>query len=112
MNRLVKIAAALLVLTLAVPAAAEVSDEQIQRAREEVNALVSESADLGEQVQATYARQFALENEIVELEESIEFARIKLTEIEARVEEVAVELYMGSSTATSLSILFSSTDED
>lgn len=112
MNRLVKIAAALLVLTLAVPAAAEVSDEQIQRAREEVNALVSESADLGEQVQAAYARQFALENEIVELEESIEFARIKLTEIEARVEEVAVELYMGSSTATSLSVLFSSTDED
>lgn len=112
MKHFLKITTGLLVLTLAVPATAEVTDEQVQRAREEVNDLMSESAALDEQLQAAYSKQFALENEIVELEESIEFARVKLNEVEQRLEEVAIEMYMGSSSAVSLSVLLSSTDED
>lgn len=112
MKPIPKILTALIVLALAIPAGAEVTDEQVRRAREEVNSLVAESADLGEQVQAAYSLQFALEDEITKLKESIEFARVKLTEIESRLEEVAIEMYMGSSTASSLTVLLSSTDED
>ncbi|MEX0797092.1 MAG: peptidoglycan DD-metalloendopeptidase family protein [Acidimicrobiia bacterium] len=102
----------LLVLALAVPAVAQVTDEQVQRARDEVNALVSESASLGVKVEEAYARQFALEHEITQLQDSIEFARVRLTELEASLEEVAVELYIGSASAGQLLALISGTNDD
>lgn len=102
----------LLVLALAVPAVAQVTDEQVQRARDEVNALVSESASLGVKVEEAYARQFALEHEISQLQDSIEFARVRLTELEASLEEVAVELYIGSASAGQLLALISGTNDD
>jgi septal ring factor EnvC (AmiA/AmiB activator) len=112
MTRLYRIIAGLVVLSLAMPAAADVTDEQVARAREEVNKLVSESASVGAQVDAAYTLQFALEDEIAKLQESIEFARVKLEEVEARLEDVAVEMYMGSSATASLTVLLRSTDED
>lgn len=112
MNRVYKTLAFLIVSVLAIPALADVTDEQVARARQEVNKLVAESADLGAQVDAAYALQFALENEISKLQESIEFARVKIEEVEARLEEVAVEMYMGSSTTASLTVLIKSTNED
>jgi peptidoglycan LD-endopeptidase LytH len=102
----------LLVLALAVPAVAQVTDEQVERARDEVNTLVSESASLGVQVEEAYARQFALEHEISQLRDSIEFARVRLTELEASLEEVAVELYIGSASAGQLLALISGTNDD
>lgn len=102
----------LLVLALAVPAVAQVTDEQVERARDEVNTLVSESASLGVQVEEAYARQFALEHEISQLHDSIEFARVRLTELEASLEEVAVELYIGSASAGQLLALISGTNDD
>jgi murein DD-endopeptidase MepM/ murein hydrolase activator NlpD len=112
MTRLYRILAGLVVLSLAMPAAADVTDDQVARAREEVNKLVSESASVGAQVDAAYTLQFALEDEIAKLQESIEFARVKLEEVEARLEDVAVEMYMGSSATASLTVLLRSTDED
>ncbi|REK19246.1 MAG: hypothetical protein DWQ40_07675 [Actinobacteria bacterium] len=112
MNSLVRIVAGILVIALAAPAVAEVTDEQVRHARDEMNALVAESADLGAQVEEAWARQFALEHEIAQLQESIEFARAQLTELKAKLEEVAVEMYMGSSSATQLMVLISGTDED
>jgi hypothetical protein len=47
-------------------------------------------------VDEAYARQFALEYDISQLQDSIEFARVRLAELEASLEEVAVELYIGS----------------
>jgi peptidoglycan LD-endopeptidase LytH len=102
----------LLVLALAVPAVAQVTDEQVQRARDEVNALVSESASLGAKVEEAYARQFALEHEISQLQDSIEFARVRLTELEASLEQVAVELYISSASAGQLLALISGTNDD
>ncbi|MEX1094015.1 MAG: peptidoglycan DD-metalloendopeptidase family protein, partial [Acidimicrobiia bacterium] len=84
----------------------------VQRARDEVNALVSESASLGVKVEEAYARQFALEHEISQLQDSIEFARVRLTELEASLEEVAVELYIGSASAGQLLALISGTNDD
>ena len=98
-------------LALAIPALAQVTDEQIDNARDEVNSLVAESADLGKQVEDAYAMQFALEHEISQLQESIEFARAQLTELEAKLEEVAVEMYMSSSSAGQLLAVISSTNE-
>lgn len=111
MNRIPRYIAGLLVLVMAVPALAQVTDSDVQRARDEMNALIARSADLGAQVEAAYALQYALESEIASLTESIEFARIQLNDLEARIEDVAVAMYMGSSTGNSLKVLFSSDDE-
>lgn len=112
MNRMYRTIVGLLILSLAAPALAQVTDEQVDRARTEVNKLVAESADVGAQVDAAYALQFALESEIAKLKESIEFARAKLEEVESRLEEVAVEMYMGSSTTASLTVLLRTSDEE
>jgi murein DD-endopeptidase MepM/ murein hydrolase activator NlpD len=98
-------------MALAIPAIAQVTDEDIDRARREVNEMLAESQALGEEVQAAWARQFALEKEIGDLAASIDVARVKITETEQKLEEVAVEMYMGSSTAASIQILFSSNDQ-
>jgi murein DD-endopeptidase MepM/ murein hydrolase activator NlpD len=102
---------ALLVVTLALPAYAQVTDEDIGRARDEVNAVLADSEALGVQVQEAWARQFALEKEISDLESSIELAHMKIAETEARLEEVAVEMYMGSARSASIRVLFSAQTE-
>lgn len=111
MNRFVRIVAGLLVVGMAVPAVAAVTDADIDRARDEVNRIVSESQELGDAVQAAYARQAELENEIQSLESSIEFAQIQLRETQKRLEEVAVELYIGSTSGVSISVLFLANDD-
>jgi murein DD-endopeptidase MepM/ murein hydrolase activator NlpD len=112
MKSIARLLSGLLVVAIAIPALAQVTDEQVQRARDEVNALVSESAGLGVKVEEAYARQFALEYEISQLQESIEFARVRISELEARLEEVAVELYIGSASAGQLFALISGTNDD
>ncbi len=102
----------MLVVTMAIPASAQVSDEDIDRARAEVNRIVEESADLGQAVTEAYGLQAALDQEIADLRASIEFAQVRLTETEARLEELAVELYMGTTSGTSLTMLFSTSDHE
>lgn len=111
MNQLTRILAALMVVGIAAPAIAAVTDEDIDRARSEVNRIVAESQELGDAVQAAYARQAELEYEIANLQSSIEFAQIELRETEDRLEDLAVELYMGSTSGASLSMLFNANDE-
>jgi murein DD-endopeptidase MepM/ murein hydrolase activator NlpD len=103
---------ALLVVSLALPAYAQVTDEDVDRARDEVNAVLADSEALGIEIQEAWARQFALEKETADLEGSIELAHVKIAETEARLEEVAVEMYMGSARSASLQILFSGATED
>lgn len=112
MKNVARFLAGLLVVALAVPALAQVTDEDIDRAREAVNRITAKSADVGKQVIDAYGEQAALEQEISDLRASIEFAQIKITETEARLEDLAVELYMGSTSGTSLSVLFSATDQE
>ena len=107
MKRLVRILAALVVTALAIPAVAQVTDEDIDRARAEANAILADSEQLGREVQEAWARQFSLEKEISDLEASIEFARAEIAEAEKKLEEVAVELYMGSTSSASIQVLFS-----
>lgn len=111
MKRLIRIVAGILVVAATVPALADVTDEDIARARAEMNQLLAESEDLGREVQEAWARQFALEKEILDLEESIEFARAQIAEAEDKLERVAVEMYMGSTSTAAIQVLFSPSDE-
>ena len=112
MNRLARTLAALLVIAVAAPAIAQVTDEDVDRARAEVNRIVADSQELGDDVQAAWARQLELDHEIANLEASIEFAQVQLADTEQRLEEVAVELYMGSTSVASLSVLFNASDDE
>lgn len=112
MKRLVRTLGAVLVMAVAVPAIAEVSDEDIDRARAEVNRIVADSQELGVAVQEAWARQAELEDEISTLKSSIEFAQVQLADTQERLEEVAVEMYIGSASAVSLSVLFNSSSDD
>lgn len=112
MRRVSRMAAGVLVLSVALPAVAQVTDDDIDRARSEVNEMVAESQELGDQVQAAYARQLELEHEIGTLEQSIDYARLQLADAEQRLEEVAVELYMGSTSVAPIALLFNATDDE
>ena len=112
MKRLARILAALLVIAVAVPAIAQVTDEDIDRARQEVNRIVADSQELGDAIQEGWARQAELGDEIAGLKSSIEFAQVQLAETEQRLEEVAVELYMGSTSLASLSVLINAADDE
>jgi peptidoglycan LD-endopeptidase LytH len=111
-KRLLRTVALVLVMTMTtLPAVADVTDEDVARARAEVNALLSDSQALGAEVQEAWAHQFELEDEISSLQTSIEIAHAKIGETEQRLEDVAVELYMGSTTSANLQILFSASSE-
>ncbi|HUF15867.1 MAG TPA: peptidoglycan DD-metalloendopeptidase family protein [Acidimicrobiia bacterium] len=112
MSKLARILSGLLMTAIAFPALAQVTDADIDRARAEVNRITDESAELGQAVIEAYGRQSALDSEIERLRTSIEFAQIQITETEVRLEELAVELYMGSTSGVSLSVLFSATDQE
>lgn len=99
-------------VALAVPALAQVTNEDLERARAEVNRIMSASADLGQEVIDAYGRQAALDAEIERLRGSIDFARVRIVETQERLEQLAVELYMGSASGVSLSMLFSATDQE
>ena len=111
MKRFAGTITALLVIALALPAIAQVTEGDIDRARSEVNEIMAESQALGEEVQAAWARQFALEKEITDLNASIELAQVKIADTEKKLEEVAIAMYMGSSSAASIQVLFSTSDE-
>ena len=111
MNSLARILSAVLIASLALPAYAQVTDDDIDRARREVNRLTEESAELGQEVIDAYGRQSALDSEITQLRESIEFAETRMAEAEERLEDLAVELYMGSTSGNNLSVLFSANDQ-
>jgi murein DD-endopeptidase MepM/ murein hydrolase activator NlpD len=102
----------MLVLIAALPVGGQVTDEDIERARREVNEMLADSEALGVEVQDAWARQFSLEKEITDLGSSIEVARVKIADAEVRLEEVAVEMYMGSTSVASIQVLFSASDEE
>jgi murein DD-endopeptidase MepM/ murein hydrolase activator NlpD len=112
MKRLLRTLTGILVLGIALPAFAQVTDDDIDRARAEVNRLTEESAQLGQEVIEAYGRQAALNSEIENLRSSIDFAEVRMTETQERLESLAVELYMGSTSGRSLSVLFSATNQE
>jgi murein DD-endopeptidase MepM/ murein hydrolase activator NlpD len=102
-----RIVAGLLVTALTLPVGAAVSEGEIEEARREVDRILAEAQELGDEVQRAWARQSELDREIAGLEQSIGHARAQLDETEARIESVAVEMYMASASGASLSVLIS-----
>ena len=82
MTRYARTLLALLVMAVALPATAQVTDEDIDRARSEVNEIMAEAQALGDEVQEAWSRQFALDREITDLNDSIELARVKIGDTE------------------------------
>lgn len=111
-NQLTRILAALIVLGLAVPAIAQVTEDDLRRARDEMAKIQSDSQALGDRIQEGWARQFQLEHEIESLESSISYARIQLAATRERLEEVAVEMYMASASGISMTLIFNSGSDD
>lgn len=112
MTQLARFLTALLVVAVALPAIGQVTDDDVDRARAEVNRIVAESQELGDEVQEAWSRQLELDHEIAILNSSIEFARLQLTDTEQRLEQVAVELYMGSTSVASLAVLFNADNDE
>jgi murein DD-endopeptidase MepM/ murein hydrolase activator NlpD len=99
--------AGLLVVGLGFPAIAQVSEGDVRRARSELERVLGEARELGEQVEEAWARQVELEDEIETLGQSISNTRLRLREVEQRLEVLAVELYMATSTGISMTMLMS-----
>lgn len=112
MKSLFRTISGIVALSLALPAFAQVTDQDVDRARAEVNRLTADAAELGQDVIDAYGRQAALNSEIESLRSSIDFAEVRMAETESRLEELAVELYMGSTSGQSLSMLFSATNQE
>jgi murein DD-endopeptidase MepM/ murein hydrolase activator NlpD len=111
MSRTLRILISLLAMAVALPAIAQVTDDDIDEARREVDQIMSDAQALGDEVQQAWSRQFALDKEISDLAASIDVARSRIAETEKKLEEVAVEMYMGSSSVASIQVLFSASDE-
>ncbi|MGH8913834.1 MAG: murein hydrolase activator EnvC family protein, partial [Acidimicrobiia bacterium] len=111
MKRSISTLAALLIVAVAVPAIGQVTDDDVDRARRQVNEILDDSRDLNDEVQAAWSRQFALEREIADLEGSIEVAQVRIGETERRLEDMAVEMYMGSTSVATIQVLFSGDDQ-
>ncbi len=97
---------ALLIVAIAIPAVAQVTDDDLRRARLEVERILTDSQTLSDQIQASWARQYELTDEIESLQSSMAHAQLRLVEIQARLEKVAVEMYMSSATGASIMAMF------
>ena len=96
-----------------IPAAAQVDDEEVRRARAELERLQSESRDLSAEYQAVWAEDAELQDRIERLQTSIASLGLDLRQRRDQVRELAVELYMNNAVADDLvSLLLSATPTD
>lgn len=109
---LTRILAALTIVALAVPAVAQVTEDDLRRARSEVERIQRESQGVGDRIQEGWARQLQLEHEIESLESSINHAMIQLAATRERLELVAVEMYMASASGMSMAVLLKAGNDD
>lgn len=98
----------LLVLMVAIPALAQVSEDDLDQAEERMNEARQRADALAAQLEEAYVRQLALDDEISNLTGTMDRTRARLTAAEAAVEELAVQMYMGASSSVSLAVLLGS----
>lgn len=95
----------LLVLLLAAPALAQVTDDDLEEARQRMSDARSRADSLASRLEEAYVRQLLLDEEIAALTEATDRTRARLTAAEAAVEDLAVQMYMGASSSVSLVVL-------
>lgn len=111
-NTPTRILAAFVIVAIALPAVAQVTEDDLRQARNEVERIQRESQSLGDQLQEGWSRQLQLEHEIESLEGSINYARIQLAATRERLEAVAVEMYMTSASGASMAVLLKTGNSD
>lgn len=100
-----------LVFLLAVPALAQVTEDDLDRAQQRLDEARAAAEDLARQLEDAYVRQLALDGEIDHLTAGLELTRSRLETAETDVVDLAVEMYMGATTSSALSVLVG-TDND
>lgn len=104
-SRLARFLLALVVLATAAPALAQVTQEDIDRARREMQGIMEEAARIDARLQEARARQHQLEDELSRFEESIARTQARLTDAEREVQDVAVEMYMSAASGTGVGMV-------
>jgi murein DD-endopeptidase MepM/ murein hydrolase activator NlpD len=95
----------LLILTLSVPALAQVTEEDLDRAHERLDAARVEAEELARSLEDAYVRQLALDGEIDSLTDGLARTETRLQAAESAAQALAVEMYMGATTSSALSLL-------
>lgn len=103
-----RLGAVALALALAIPAVGQVTEGQVSEAEQRMREAQVEADELARQFEDAVVRQALLDDEISELSAAIDRTQLELTAATAAVEQLAVELYVGSSTAVSLVTLLGS----
>lgn len=97
-----RILALVLVLLLAVPALAQVSEEDVEDAARRMSEAQARADSLARQLEDAYVKQVQLGDEIASLNDAIERTQARLTAARAAVEDLAVEMYVGATSSVSL----------
>lgn len=100
-----RLPAIVLVLLLAVPALAQVTEDDVSEAEKRVQEAQAKADSLARQLEDAYVRQVQLDDEIIDLTQAMERNQIRLEESEAAVQDLAVEMYVGASSSISLAVL-------
>lgn len=98
----------LLVLMVALPALAQVTEDDLDRAEERMSEARQRADVLAAQLEEAYVRQIALDDEVSNLTGAMDRTRARLTAAQVAVEELAVQMYMGASSSVSLAVLLGS----
>lgn len=97
--------AVVLVMLLAAPALAQVTEDDVSEAERRMQEAQAKADSLARQLEDAYVRQVQLDDEITDLTQAMERNQIRLEESEAAVQELAVEMYVGASSSISLAVL-------
>jgi murein DD-endopeptidase MepM/ murein hydrolase activator NlpD len=106
-----KVLGVVLVFLLTLPALAQVTEDDLDRAQQRLDEARAATEDLARQLEDAYVRQLALDGEIDHLTSGLELTRTRLETAETDVLDLAVEMYMGATTSSALSVLVG-TDND
>ena len=84
----------LVALSLAIPATAQVTQDELAEAKAELEQLRIDTIELAEAYEAAFARDIALQNDIELLESLIASRNIEIRELRGRARDRAVEMYI------------------
>ena len=84
----------LVVLSLAIPASAQITQDELAEAKAELEQLRIDTIELAEAYEAAFARDIALQNDIELLESLIASRNIEIRELRGRARDRAVEMYI------------------
>ena len=96
-----------------IPVAAQTDDDQLRRARAELDQLQADAQGLADEYQNAWAADAELQGRIDQLQTSIAGLGVDLRRLRERIRERAVDLYMDNAAATGLaSVLISASPTD